>query len=116
MMNWLKHAFFVETRDAIPTETQAATIDLLCREIVRRRMTLPAQMMLESSVPLHFLAGQFLRFSEPILGTLLDPVAVRDFATFVERRGSVEYICRRLEVIQNNGKPDPAAKDSCDEV
>ena len=100
MFDWLKHAFAVKTGPAVPSESQAKTIDLVCREIIRRRMTLPAQMMLESSKPLHFLSGQMLRFVEPIIGSLLDPKDVREFATFLEQRGSVEYICDRLGVIQ----------------
>jgi hypothetical protein len=105
MLNWLKHAFAVDKADiAIPSTTQSESIDLVCREVIRRGMTLPTQMMLESSAPMHFLAGQFLRFVEPFLGTVLDPSAVRDFAAFVERRGAIEYICRRLEVIQGAEK------------
>ena len=55
MFNWLKHAFAVEAAGpAIPSSSQAAAVDAICREIVRRQMTLPAQMVLESSAPLHF--------------------------------------------------------------
>lgn len=101
MMQWLKHAFAVETSPAVPTDAQKTQIDVVCREIVRRQMTLPAQMMLESSKPLGYVAGQSLRFFEPFLGTLLDAAAVREFAAFVERPGAVEYICGRLEFFES---------------
>lgn len=98
MLNWLKHAFSVgESKSPIPTPSQANAIDAVCREIVRRRMTLPAQMLFESSAPLHFLGGQALRFFEPVLAAVLDPVGIRDFASFLEQRGALEYICHRLE-------------------
>ena len=101
MLNWLKHAFASETSTtAVPTVSQAETIDRVCREIARRQMTLPAQLLFESSLPLHFLAGQMLRFVEPFLAILLDPAEIRDFAAFLEQRGSVEYICRRLDAGQ----------------
>jgi hypothetical protein len=101
MLEWLKHAFAVESSDPpIPSATQAAAIDAVCREIVRRQMTLPAQMMLESSAPLHFVTGQLLRFVEPFLAVILEPAAVRDFATFLEKRGAMESICLRLEELQ----------------
>lgn len=101
MYKWLKHAFAVESTDsAIPTESQTKLIDLVCREIVRRQMTLPAQMVLDSSAPLHFLAGQTLRFFEPVLGTVLNPAELRDFAEFIEHRGAVESISRRLTELQ----------------
>ena len=60
---------------------------------------MPARMVLDSSAPLGFLAGQSLRFFEPFLTTVLDPVGVREIAGFLEKRGSVEYIASRLEEI-----------------
>lgn len=98
MFNWLKHAFAVEPSGSVePSAAQAAAIDAVCREIARRGMTLPAQMVLDSSAPLSYLAGQSLRFFEPFLGAVLDPAGVREFAGFLEKRGAVEYIARRLE-------------------
>lgn len=102
MMHWLKHAFAIERgQPVVPTASQAEIIDRVCREIVRRQLTLPAQMFLETSVPLHYLAGQILRFAEPLLATVLSSAEIRDFATFVEQRGAVEYICLRLDQLQS---------------
>ena len=96
--DWLKHAFAVGPSEPVePSPAQAAAIDAVCREIARRGMTLPAQMVLDSSAPLSYLAGQSLRFFEPFLGAVLDPAGVREFAGFLEKRGAVEYISRRLE-------------------
>ena len=118
MFDWLKHAFAVEPRGpAIPSKKQTAAIDAVCREIVRRQMTLPAQMMLESSAPLHFVTGQLLRFVEPFLGVLLDPESVREFASFLEKRGAVEYLCRRLgelEATSVHSVIEPVAEESDD--
>jgi hypothetical protein len=103
MFQWLRHAFAIEnTGPPVPTNEQAATIDAVCREIIRRQMTLPAQMVIESSAPLHFVTGQMLRFVEPFLGVILEPAAVRDFATFLEKRGAIEYISRRLEELSHH--------------
>jgi hypothetical protein len=105
MLNWLKHAFSVEVSNLIlPSPAQAKAIDAVCREIVRRQMTLPAQMFFESSAPLHFLGGQMLRFFEPVLAAVLDSVEIHDFASFLEQRGALEYICQRLEDLQVNGE------------
>lgn len=100
-MRWLKHAFAVDTTPAVPTAAQQQLIDHVCREIIRRQMTLPAQMMLESSRPMSFLTGQSLRVLEPLLGAFLDAAVIREFADFMERPGSVEYICQRLEILQH---------------
>lgn len=102
MMHWLKHAFAIEqTQPVVPSASQAEIIDRVCRGIIQRQLTLPAQMFLETSVPLHYLAGQMLRFVEPVLATVLNSAEIRDFATFVEQRGAVEYICLRLDQLQS---------------
>lgn len=103
MLGWLKHAFAVSSvDDVVPTAAQTKLIDRVCHETVRRQMTLPAIMLLESSAPLNFLAGQSLRFFEPILGTILDSGEIRDFAEFIEHRGAIEFICRRLTELEES--------------
>lgn len=102
MFEWLKHAFSVNATVPLqPTASQLTAIDAVCREIVRRKMTLPAQMLLESSAPLNFVAGQLLRFVEPFLALVLDANSIRDFASFLEHRGSLEYISSRLQELHD---------------
>ena len=102
MLDWLKHAFSVApSGPVVPAPAQAALLDRVCRVIVRGEMTLPAQMVLESSAPLHYLAGQTIRFIEPMLGTVLDPGEIREFASFLEQPGAVGSICRRLQELQD---------------
>jgi hypothetical protein len=105
VFGWLKHAFSVQAAvPAVPTAAQLEIIDRICREIVRREMTLPAEMALQSSAPLNYLSGQMLRFFEPFLGTILDAQAIRDFATFLEQPGAVDFLCQRLRWIQQNNE------------
>ncbi len=112
MRNWLKHAFALESPDAVaPSATQSQVVDLICREIVRRNMVLPAQMLLESSAPMHYLGGQILRFVEPFLGVLLEPAGIRDFAAFLERPGAVQYLCGRLDERQQAEDVPPRNTD-----
>ena len=105
---WIRHAFAIEPAGAVqPTPLQASAIDRVCREIVRRELTLPAQMMLDSSVPLSYMAGQSLRFFEPFLTTVLEPASIREFAAFLERRGALEYISQRLEEMKTRDGNNP---------
>jgi hypothetical protein len=111
--NWLKHAFAVAPPgSAQPSVEQATAIDAVCREIVRRELTLPAQMLLDSSAPLSFLAGQSLRLFEPFLGVLLNPESVRQFATFLEQPGALDYIANRLDELRRDDSNKPLAQDS----
>ncbi|MBC01958.1 MAG: hypothetical protein CMJ34_01460 [Phycisphaerae bacterium] len=94
----IKHAFGVEDpEDFAPTEKQKAAVEKICREIVRRGMTLPASMLLEMSRPLNYIGAQAMHFFTPFATVLVDGRSWEDFASFVERRGSVEYLIRTIE-------------------
>ena len=98
MRERLKHAFAVEDPDDFePTEKERAAVERICGEVVRRRMTTPALMLLEMSRPLNYLGAQALHFFSPFASVLVDPGAWETFAAFLERRGSVDYLCREIE-------------------
>ena len=97
----LKHAFAVESDAAVePTESQRLLVDRLCREIVRRQMTTPALLVLESSRPLGFLAAQTIHFFTPLISAVTDADGHKQLAGFLEQRQSIEYLCRRLEELE----------------
>ena len=94
----MKHAFKVEEPGpAEPTETQQPIIDKLCHEVARRRLTTPALMALQMSKPLNFLGSQAMHFFHPIVSALFDTKGYNEFAKYLERRGSIEYLCDRIE-------------------
>jgi hypothetical protein len=98
----LKHAFAVEPPG--PCEPDAAerpVVDRLCREVVRRRLTTPALLYLEVSRPLHYIGSQAMHFFRPIVAALFDTRGYELFTRFLERRGSVDYLVRRLESLED---------------
>ena len=98
---WLKHAFAIETaNDAEPTLRQREIVSAVCSEIRRRRMVEPARMVLEMSRPLNYLAAQTMHFFQPFLTVVVQQDAYQEFASFLEQRGAIDYICRQL------GSPD----------
>jgi hypothetical protein len=97
-VKWLKHAFAVEAAGrAEPSETQRILIEKLCREVVRRRMTTPALLMLEMGRPLNYVSAQLLHFFQPMLTILANAGEYQAFTEFLEQRGSIDYIVTRLE-------------------
>ncbi len=85
----IRHAFAIEdAADFEPTEREAAAAEKVCREVVRRRMTVPAVMLLEMSRPLNYLGAQALHFFQPFGTVLIEPGSWETFANFLERRGS----------------------------
>jgi hypothetical protein len=100
-LNAFKHAFAVEPADPVePTDEQRPVAERLCREIVRRRLTVPALMFLEMSRPLGYLASQAIHFFTPLIAAVSDAQGHKHLAAFLERRQSVEYLCRRIEQLE----------------
>lgn len=105
----VRHAFAVEKPEDIdPTEHQKQVVDKVCKAVVRRRMTVPALMVLEMSRPLNFVASQVIHFFRPIVSVVLDTAGIEAFANFLEHRGSVEYLARRLDYWEDRGVGDDA--------
>ena len=99
-LEWLKHAFAIEREGPIePTDEERPVIDALCRQVVFRGLVTPAQVFLESVKPLNYVSSQALVFFSPILSAIADPAACRHLAEFLERRGSIDYLCRRIETL-----------------
>jgi hypothetical protein len=105
-MNWLKHAFAIDDKkDAKPSPAQSEAIDRILNEVHRRGMALPASMALETCRPLNFVGSQLLVFFSPILKVTLGIQAQDDFARFLEKRGSIDYLLERLDSL---GEQTPA--------
>ena len=99
---WIKHAFAVPPSDAVEVNPrQRQLIEHVAREIVRRRLTAPALIALEMSRPLNFVAAQSLHFFTPLVSPFLPAGDLRELAGFLEQRGSVEYLCRQIELAED---------------
>jgi len=95
---FLRNAFAVDDgKPCEPTEAQRAILEKLTREVARRRLTGPAIAFLEMSRPLNGLGAAVVQFFTPVAATLANPESLREFAEFLEKRGSVDYLCRMLE-------------------
>jgi hypothetical protein len=101
--DWLKHAFAVEMvppGGIEPSPEQAAIIDKVVRQIVRRRLTTPALLFLEMSRPLNYVSAQAMHFLMPMVDAVADPTGWNHFAAFLESRGAIEHLCRRIEAAE----------------
>ncbi len=104
-MKWWKKAFAVDPEGpSEPTDQQRELVDRLCQEVVRRRMTSPALMALEMFQPMNYLGSQAMHFFAPIATAIFDANDYNQFATFLERRGSVEYLCRKIEELEEKAE------------
>ncbi len=63
-------------------------------------MTGPATLFLESVRPLNNIGASAIRFFEPIASGVVDQRALRDLSTFLELRGSIDWVLSRLDVLE----------------
>ncbi|MSR29786.1 MAG: hypothetical protein EXS03_09500 [Phycisphaerales bacterium] len=85
---------------ATPTPEEAELVDRIAREIVTRRMAQPALLFLESSRPLAGVGAAVMHFLQPFCSVVIKPTIWSTLATFLERGGSVEYLCLRIEALE----------------
>jgi hypothetical protein len=112
-MSWWRHAFAIEKAASLePTPRQKEIADRVCREICRRRMQTAAGLFLEMARPMNYMGAQFLHFFEPIVGLLTDAEGYREFSLFLEHRGSIDYMCRRLEEIDSGADNSPNSSEA----
>ena len=103
-----RHAFAFEKTEAFePDEKDRELIEIVCRAVVERGMATPATLFLESTRPLNYLGSQTMVFFEPVMRAVLrNPAAWDRFAGILEHRGSIEYLCRRIEVLDGERRTD----------
>ena len=101
MKPWLKKAFAVEAPEGSePTAAQKIIVDKVCLEVVKRHMTTPALLFLESFRPLNYIGSQVMHFFQPFVSIILTTQTYQHFAQFLENRNSVDYLCQRIEYFE----------------
>jgi hypothetical protein len=108
-MNWFRQAFALDPPGPLaPTDEERAVVERLCRILVRRRMNTPALAFLEMSRPLNRVAAQALYFFQPVASLALTGDDYNRFARFLEKSGSIDYLCRRIEELAADAPDSPA--------
>ena len=102
--NAIAHAFTVEDgRDEITTE-DIALLDKIANFLVRRKLTVPAIMFLETMSPLNFVGSQIMTFMRPTLGTLLTKFEYNRLEKILEKRCSIKLLVERIEQMEQKPK------------
>ena len=98
----LRHAFAVEPDGPIdPDPTIRTTLEDLLQRIVKRRMTVPAMLLLEGWRPMGKVSGQMMHALTPFTGVVFDEHAWTGLANYLERRGSIPWMLDRLEALES---------------
>ena len=93
---WLAHAFAVKQEGASFGVEDHRLIEKLAAFIVRRGMTTPAIMALETGRPWNFIGSQALVFLAPFLTLVFPPGEYERFTKILEQRGSIDLIVEKI--------------------
>lgn len=74
-------------------------LEQVAQYIVKRRLSAPAILVLESMKPLSFLGGQLMAFFGPFVHLIVDARSYNTFAEAIERREHVEHLISRIEAL-----------------
>ncbi len=119
---WFQHAFAVNASEDELTAQQQAVVHAVARDLVRRRLTVPALAFLKMSEPLNYVGAQTLHMFGPALSVFSPAVDKEDaldnpalasaltvltttreretFAEFLERRDSLEILTSVIEDLE----------------
>ncbi len=98
MKDFLRNAFALDDgKPCEPSPEQREVLERLAAEVAKRRLAGPALAFLEMSRPLNGLGAAVIHFFSPLASTLANPVSLARFAEFLEKRGSVDYLCGLIE-------------------
>jgi len=102
----LRHAFAV-TPDGQPLSAEdVALLERVADAVIRRRMSAPTLLFLESMGPMNFLGSQALHFFTPLLDVMFPRRDIERVALLLERR---ETLARLAAIIESRADAQQAA-------
>lgn len=103
----LRYAFALGLPKEPLTPEQTALLQKVATTIVRRRMSGPALLFLESAGPMNFLGSQALHFLAPILDLACDAREVELAAHLLERRDAISHLIATIDALDVPGTAAP---------
>ena len=95
IIDGFKHAFATEGEKLEDDDT--VLIRKLADFVIRRNMSVPAVMFLESVRPLNFVGSQAMVFFKPILSRFFSRVEYDRITIIIEKREVIDLLIREIE-------------------
>jgi hypothetical protein len=93
----LSHAFSTTSSAEVFTTEDLALLERVADAVVKRGMTAPATIFLESLGPMNFLGSQALHFLTPIVEWAFNAKEVEQVARMLERRDTISRLITTIE-------------------
>jgi len=88
-------------------------LEKIAGTVVKRGMSVPAVLFLETMKPLNFIGAQIMNFFGPFLESLVPGEQLYRFTEMMENRNNVELLIQRIEDMEDMKKQ--AEKDAAEE-
>lgn len=98
------HAFALRGQDSRLDAEDLALLDRFARLLADRGLVTPAIFLVESLVPLGFLASQLIHALTPIMGMVASPDDIERLARVLEREETPAVFIDRLRLMEEGGR------------
>jgi len=105
----LSHAFATKIEAEAFTSEDLLLLDRVADAVVKRGMTAPATIFLESLGPMNFLGSQALYFLAPIVEWALDAKEIEHAARLLERRDTISRLITMIDAKSTPQAPPGAS-------
>jgi len=105
----LSHAFSTKSEAEVFASEDLVLLERVADAVVKRGMTAPATIFLESIGPMNFLGSQALYFLAPIVEWALDAKEIEHVARLLERRETIPHLITIIETKSAPQAPPGAA-------
>ena len=102
----LRHAFAVTPESKPLSAEDVALLERVADAVIRRRMSAPTLLFLESMGPMNFLGSQALHFFTPLLDVVFPQRDIERVALLLERR---DTLARLAAIIESRADTQQAA-------
>jgi len=100
----IEHAFKIDDgRDSI-TDEDNQLLEKISNFLIKKRMTVPALMFLETVKPLNFVGSSMMTFFKPTLGAVLNKFEYERLESLLEKRCGIEILIEKIDELQRNIK------------
>jgi len=93
----LSHAFSTKSEAEVFASEDLVLLERVADAVVKRGMTAPATIFLESLGPMNFLGSQALYFLAPIVEWVLNAKEIEHVARLLERRETIPHLITIIE-------------------
>tara|TARA_S200000501_G_scaffold378011_1_gene438646 strand:+ start:5266 stop:5592 length:327 start_codon:yes stop_codon:yes gene_type:complete len=105
MRDSIKNAFDLGNNKRFsPNDREVSLIKKISTIIVKKNLSMPAIVILETLTPLNYVGSQAMHFFEPIISPFISKSNYIDFIGIIEKRGGIDFIIDKIEEINSKNE------------